>query len=197
VFAIGGDPVRTRLVSKLSGSGGNVTGVTLFNTALMPKRLELIREVVPTARVFAMLVNSQNPGFEIEKKDINEAASASGVQIFLVHAAGDRGPQIAFAEIVRKRVDALLVSADAAVYSQLNEIIALAAQHRVLAIYFASAAPKLGGLITYAPDMDEVLHQAGIYVGRILKGEKPGNLPIQQPIKFKLVINLAARSAPL
>ena len=188
--------MQSGLVAKLSGSGGNVTGVTFLNTALMPKRLEVIREAVPNAAVFAMLANSENAFLESDSKDVTEAAKPSGAKVLIVHAAGDGDPSTAFAEVARKRVDGVLVHHDGALYSRIKEIIALAASYRVPTIYFSRECAELGGLMSYGLDINQVLRQAGVYAGRILNGEKPGELPVQQPTKFQLVVNLKTAKTP-
>jgi putative ABC transport system substrate-binding protein len=177
------------LVSNLGGAAGNVTGVSLFNTALMPKRLQVMREAVPRASLFAMLMNAENPAFETDKADIQAAAAAIGVQMITLHAAGEREMEAAFAEIVQRRVDAVLFHPDAALYSRHTQFIDLAARHAMPTIHNNLEGAQLGGLIGYGPDLDHIFRQAGIYAGRILKGEKPSALPVQQPTKFQLVIN--------
>src|SRR5262245_60015332 len=195
VFATGGDPVAHGLVPKLSGSKGNITGVSFLNTALMPKRLEIIREAVPEARVFAMLVNSNSQSFEADSMDIRQAARSIGAQIHIIHAAGQGDPDSAFAEVVRNQVAAVLVHPDSVLYSRIGEIVGLAARHRVPTIYFSRECLEQGGLMSYGPALRYVLRQAGVYAGRILKGEKPSDLPVQQPTKFELVIKLKAAKA--
>jgi putative ABC transport system substrate-binding protein len=195
VFAVGGDPVQAGLVSQLSGSGTNVTGVTFFNTNLMPKRLEIMREAVANASIFAMLMNSSNPRVEPDKKEMHDAAAAAGVRLRFVYAAGTGDPQSAFEEITREDVQAVLVHPDAVLYNRIKEIVEFAAQHKVPTIYNGREVVALGGLISYGPDIVSLLRQAGVYTGRILKGEKPGDLPVQQPTKFELAINLKSAKA--
>ena len=190
VFAIGGDPVQAGLVSQLSGSGTNVTGVTFFNTNLMPKRLEVMRETVANASVFAMLMNSKNPRVDSDKKDMQRAAAAAGVRLRFVYAAGDGDAQSAYQEITKEGVQAVLVHPDAVLYNRIKEIVEFAARHKVPTIYNGREVVALGGLISYGPDIVSLLRQAGVYTGRILKGEKPGDLPVQQPTKFVLAVNL-------
>ena len=195
VFATGSDPVEGGLVPKLSGSNGNVTGVTFLNTGLMPKRVEVLHEALPGAHFFAALVNGKNPSIEADKRDISRAAAASGVKILFVEAADQGGPDHALAEVAEKKVDAVLVHHDLVLYARIREIIASAARHRIPAIYFIRECAELGGLISYGPDTDEMMRQAGLYAARILKGEKPADLPVQQPTKFELVINLKTAKA--
>jgi len=181
VFATGSDPVEGGLVPKMSGSGVNVTGVTFFSNELAPKRLEVMSDVLPSARVFAMLMNSKNPNLDRDSKQIQAAAAARGVSMFIVYAAGE--------------VHAVLVHNDSVLYSSVRQIIALAAQYSIPTMYFVDECPKLGGLISYGTNNNDVMRQAGVYVGRILKGEKAGDLPVQAPTKFELVINLKAAKA--
>ena len=140
VFATGGDPVAHGLVPKLSGSEGNITGVTFLNAALMPKRFEVIREAVPEAWVFAMLVNSDSQSLETDSRDIRQAALAIGAQVHIIYAAGQGDPDSAFAEVVRKQVDAVLVHPDSVLYSRISEIVGLAARYRIPTIYFSANA---------------------------------------------------------
>jgi putative tryptophan/tyrosine transport system substrate-binding protein len=195
VFATGSDPVQGGLVPKMSGSGTNITGVTFFSNELAPKRLEVMSEVLPSARVFAMLMNSRNPNLDSDIKQIQAAAAARGVTMFIVYAAGKGTPETAFAELAKKRVNAVLVHNDSVLYSSIRQIIALAAQYSIPTMYFVDECPRLGGLISYGTNNNDVMRQAGVYVGRILKGEKAGELPVQAPTKFELVINLKATKA--
>ena len=195
VFATGGDPVAHGLVPKLSGSEGNITGVTFLNAALMPKRLEVIREAVPEARVFAMLVNSDSQSLEADSRDIRQAALSVGAQVHIIYAAGQGDPDSAFTEVLRRQVDALLVHPDSVLYSHIGDIVRLAARHRVPTIYFSRECLEQGGLMSYGPELRYVIRQAGVYAGRILRGEKPADLPVQQPTKFELVIDLKTAKA--
>jgi len=192
VFATGGDPVAHGLVPKLSGSEGNITGVTFLNAELMPKRLELMREAVPEARVFAMLVNSDSQSLATDSKNIRQAALSIGAQVHIIHAAGQGDPDSAFAEVVRKQVDAVLVYPDSVIYSRIGEIVGLAARYKVPTIYYSRECFEQGALMSYGPALSYVIRQAGVYAGRILKGEKPADLPVQQPTKFELLINMRA-----
>src|SRR5262245_28028068 len=145
-------------------------------------------EMLPSARDFAILTNSRNPGLDRDAKQIQAAAAARGVTMSIVYAAGEGTPETAFAELVQKQVQGLLVHNDSVLYSKIRTIIALAAQHSIPTMYFADEYAKLGGLISYGANGIEVLHQAGAYVGRIMKGEKPGDLPVQAPTKYELLI---------
>jgi putative ABC transport system substrate-binding protein len=195
VFATGGDPVAHGLVPKLSGSEGNITGVTFLNAALMPKRLEVIREAVPEARVFAMLVNSDSQSLEADSRDIRQAALSVGAQVHIIYAAGQGDPDSAFTEVLRRQVDAVLVHPDSVLYSHIGDIVRLAARHRVPTIYFSRECLEQGGLMSYGPELRYVIRQAGVYAGRILRGEKPADLPVQQATKFELVIDLKTAKA--
>ena len=163
----------------------------------MPKRLQMLHEVLPKASAFAMLMNSQqnNRNLETDKNDIQAAAAAIGVQVFIVYAAGEGDPETAFTQMIQKRVAGFLVHSDAVLFNRRSQIVALAARHALPAIYPSRESVELGGLISYAADVDHVVRQAGIYVGRILQGEAPANLAIQQPTKFEMVLNLKTAKA--
>jgi putative tryptophan/tyrosine transport system substrate-binding protein len=195
VFATGSDPVESGLVPRLSGSEANVTGVTFFSNDLAPKRLEVMSEMLPSARVFAILMNSRNPGIDRDIKQIQAAAAARGVTMSIVYAAGEGTPETAFAELAERQVHGLLVHNDSVLYSRIRIIIALAAQYSIPTIYFVDECAKLGGLISYGTNNIEVLRQAGVYVARILKGEKPADLPVQAPTKYELLINIKTARA--
>jgi len=189
VFATGSDPVEGGLVPRLSGSGANVTGVTFFSNDLAPKRLEVMSELLPGARAFAILMNSSNPGLDRDTKQIQAAAAARGVTMSIVYAAGEGTPETAFAELAQRQVQGLLVHNDSVLYSQIRTIIALAAQYSIPTMYFVDECARLGGLISYGTNNVEVLRQAGVYAGRILKGEKAGDLPVQAPTRYELLFN--------
>jgi putative ABC transport system substrate-binding protein len=195
VFSIGGDPIRDGLVTSLSRPSGNLAGVTLFLGELLPKRLELLRELVPNAAVIAVLLNPDNPNLQTRSRDVQEAARNTGQQILVVNAGSENDIDMAFATIVQQRAAALLVSDDPFLSGRREQILALAARHAVPASYpfrdFASA----GGLMSYGASQGDAVRQAGVYVGRILKGEKPADLPVVQPTKFELVINLKTARA--
>jgi putative ABC transport system substrate-binding protein len=190
IFATGGDPVQTGLVPSLSRPGGNITGVSYYANALAPKRLEIIHEVLPRANQIAMLMNPNSPSFASDKQDMQAAAQSIGVRFLAVLAAGAPDLEAAFATVIEQRVDALLVNNDAALVSENARIAALAARYSVPAIYSSRRGVEAGGLMSYGTNSDEMLHQAGIYVTRILKGEKPADLPVILPTRFELVINL-------
>ena len=188
VFSIGGDPVKLGLVASMNRLGGNVTGFTGIGNALTAKRLELLRDLVPQAETIAFLVNPTNQNAESDTQDVQAAARAIGRRILVVAATNEQELDRAFATIVNERAGALLVASDAALFQgRVDRIVALAARHAVPTIY-DTAGPAAGQLIRYGPVTP--FHDRGVYVGRILKGEKPGDLPVQQPTRFELVINL-------
>ena len=195
VFIVGSDPIETGLVAALNRPGGNVTGVAQFTKELIRKRLELLRELVPGAALIGVLMNTDNPNAEINAKDLQEAARALGQQILIVGIGGARSFDAAFTTLTQQRAGALFISPDAFFQSRTNEIIALAARHAIPAIFGGRENALAGGLISYGASQTEVSRQAGVYVGRILKGEKPGDLPVVQPTKFDLVINLKTAKA--
>jgi len=192
VFNVG-DPVGQGLVASLARPGGNLTGFSPFLMELMPKRLELLSELVPQARVIAFLVNPNFPtieGFRDPIRDVQEAARTKGIQLPIVKAAAEGDIDAAFDSLVELHADALLVSADAFFNSHRDRLVALASRHTVPAIYPWREATVAGGLISYGTSFTAVNRQIGIYVGKILKGAKPADLPVQQPTTFELVVNL-------
>ena len=191
VFLIGGDPVKLGLVASMNRPGGNVTGFTGIANALTAKRLELLRDLVPQAGTIAFLVNPTNQNAESDTQDVQAAARAIGRRILVVAATNEQELDRAFATIVNERAGALLVASDAALFQgRVDRIVALAARHAVPTIYDTSSRAA-GQLIRYGRVFTAAVdHDRGVYVGRILKGEKPGDLPVQQPTRFDLVINL-------
>jgi putative ABC transport system substrate-binding protein len=190
VFTFVNDPVEVGLVASLARPGGNITGFSNIAAKLAPKRLELLTELVPRADVVAMLANPNNPVTETEITDAEEAARAKGVQLVVVKAGTDAEIDAAFAALVQRQAGALVVSADGLFGNQRDQVVALASRHSLPAIYAGRQFATLGGLISFGVDGRAVLRQAGTYAGRILKGAKPADLPVQQPTKFELVINL-------
>ena len=195
IFATGADPVRANLVPSLNRPGGNVTGVSFLADVLGAKRLELLRRLVPTATTVAMLVSPESPNTEAERSDVQAAAQAIGQQLVILDVRSDREIETAFATLVQRGAGALLCGAGAFLNSHRERIVALAARHGVPAIYNLREFVTAGGLMSYAPSITDVYRQAGIYAGRILKGEKPADLPVQAPTKYELVVNLKTAKA--
>ena len=194
VNVFGGDPVATGLVASLARPGGNLTGFSLFTADLMPKRLELLSELVPQARMFGLLVN-ENTHPERIIRDVQEAARAKGVQLQILKAGAEGEFETAFASLVQSRAGALLVANDPFWFGRREQLVALAARYAVPAIYEWREFTVAGGLISYGTSRSGMYRQAGIYVGRILKGAKPSDLPVQQPTTFELVVNLKTAKA--
>jgi len=190
VFSAGGDPVQTGLVASLNRPGGNVTGASSMSGELGAKRLGLLQELVPRAARFAVLVNPNNPLVEAFVTDLRAAGAATGRQTEVLTASTSRDIETAFAMLVEKRADALLVGPDPLFVSSRMHVAMLAARHAVPAIYPFREDAESGGLMSYGPSNTDLVRQAGIYTGRVLKGEKPADMPILRAIKFELVINL-------
>jgi putative ABC transport system substrate-binding protein len=191
----GGDPVKLGLVASFNRPGGNVTGVINISGELTAKRLEVLRELVPTATRIAGLTNPNSPLAQQQLQDVTAAAWTSHLEINVVNASSDSEIDEAFARINEQHPDALLVFTDALFTTRCEHVVALAAQYRIPAIYAFREFPAAGGLISYGADLADEWRKAGVYVGRILKGEKPAELPIQEPSKFELVINLKTAKA--
>jgi len=195
VFAIGGDPIRDGLVTSLSRPTSNLTGVTFFAGELLPKRLELLRELVSTPGVIAVLFNPNNPNLQTRLRDVQEAARSVGQQILVLDAGNETDIDKAFVTIVQQRATALLV-VDDPVFSALREqIVALAARYAIPASYYNRGWVRAGGLMSYGEDRSESMRQVGRYAGRILKGDKPADLPVLQPTKFEMAVNLKTATA--
>ena len=192
VFVVGEDPVKEGLVPTLNRPGGNVTGFSTFTNQLIGKRLTLLRETVPAAEVLGLLVNPTNPNADADTTDVREAAEALGRRLHVVTASTEREFETAFIAILQRRVGALIVGVDPFFRIRRDQIVALAARHALPAIYDRREFPAAGGLMSYGASYAEVSHQAGIYAGRILKGEKPADLPVQQATRFELILNLKA-----
>ena len=190
VFVSGDDPVKSGLVASLNHPGGNVTGAAIFTGQLGAKQLGLLRELVPQAAVVAMLVNPNNPLTEAVIRDVRAAAALIGHQIQIVNASNEDELGKAFATVTDLHADALIVGADPYFFSRSGQVVALAARHAVPAIYEFREFAVSGGLISYGASVNEGYRQAGVYAGQILGGAKPADLPVLQPTKFELVINL-------
>jgi ABC-type uncharacterized transport system substrate-binding protein len=194
VFSTGGDPVKLGLVASLNRPGGNVTGISFFG-ALGAKQLQLLREVVPNAAVIAALLNPINPYSEISIEEVQEAAARVGARLVVLNATSESDIGTAFATLVQQRAAALLVYGDALFTTRLNELVALTTKHSVPTIYFAREFAVAGGLMSYGTSLADAYRLVGVYVGRILNGAKPTDLPVQQAVKVELVINLRTAKA--
>jgi putative ABC transport system substrate-binding protein len=195
VFSVGVDPVEAGLVASLNRPGGNVTGMTLFSAPLLPKRLQLLRELIPTAEVIAVLVNLTTSEGATQTKEIRGAAREIGQRIVVLNAASDVDLDAAFQTLISQKVGAVIVAADQFFSARRDQIIALATRHAVPAMYHWREFVIGGGLISYGASILDTYRQVGIYVGRILKGANPADLPVEQPTKFELVINLKTAKA--
>jgi putative tryptophan/tyrosine transport system substrate-binding protein len=195
VFIIGGDPVKLGLVASLNRPGGNVTGVTILSGALTAKRLELLRELVPGSGVVACLVNPDSPEIETQLTDIRATSRTMGQEILVLNASNDRDIDAAFAILVRQRAGGLLVANDGFYVGRREQLVALAARHGIPAMYFLREFAAAGGLMSYGNSLADAYRQVGTYAGRILKGAKPADLPVEQAVKIELVINLKTAKA--
>src|SRR5215217_3150707 len=195
VFNVGGDPIKSGLIVSFNRPGGNLTGVNTLSPALEPKRLGLLRELVPQAAIVAVLLNPTNPDVDLQRRDVQAAATAIGQQLRIFNASSENDFDTAFAALVQQRADALLVGNDVFFTNRRQQIVALAALHAVPTIYAFRQFAESGGLMSYSTNLVEVYRQVGLYVGRILKGEKPADLPVVQATKFELVINLKTAKA--
>ena len=190
VAVIGGDPVKSGLVASLNRPGGNITGVSLLAGFLDAKRLELLHEVVPKASVIAVLRNPNNPNADPEQKDLQAAARTKGLQIRVLNVASVHDIDAANAVLAEQKAGALVVGTDPFLNRRIDQIVALAARHSLPAIYGYREFPEAGGLMSYGTSATDARRLLGIYVARILKGEKPTDLPVQQATKIELVLNL-------
>src|SRR5262245_32333188 len=195
IFVYGNDPVAGGLVASLNRPSGNATGVTLIDTDLVAKRLELLHELVPKAAVIAVLINPNNPNAELQAREAQEAARLLGVRVHVLHAGSERDFDVALHTAVQQSAGAVQVVGDAFVTSNRNALVALAARHGLPAIYHQRDLPAAGGLVTYGTNIADSDRPVGIYTGRTLKGERPADLPVMQPTKFELVINLKTAKA--
>ena len=195
VFTIAGDPVQLGLVASLNRPGGNLTGVTTLASIVVGKQFEVLHETVPKATVIGCLVNPTNPNSETDIKEAQEATRALGLQLRLINASTEHDIDAAFASFIQQRVDAVVVVSDALFNSRPDHIVALAARYALPTIYSLREFPSAGGLMSYGTGLADAYRQAGIHTGRILKGEKPEDLPIVQATKVELIINLKIAKA--
>lgn len=195
VFASGDDPVATGLVASLARPGGNLTGISFLVADLNPKRFELLSELVPQAKVIALLVNPKFPETERVVREVQEAARAKGLQLSIQNASNESEIDAAFASLVRLHVSALLVGSDAFLNTRREQLVALASRYAVPAMYELREAVVSGGLMSYGVSFTADFRQLGTYAGMILKGAKPADMPVQQPTTFELVINLKTAKA--
>ena len=195
VFTTGGDPVPIGLVASLARPGGNVTGVTQLGVEVAPKRLELAHELVPTATIIAALVNPTNPIDETQSRDLQAAARTLGVQLHVLHASTERDLDAVFGTLAQLRASALVIGADAFFVDQHEQLAALALHYGIPAVYQFREFAAAGGLMSYGQSNSDIYRIAGVYTGRILKGEKPSDLSVQQITKVELIINLKTAKA--
>jgi ABC-type uncharacterized transport system substrate-binding protein len=190
LFSSGGDPIKLGFVASLNRPGGNVTGVSFFSTTLEAKRLGILRELVPTAAMIAVVLNPNFPDAEAQSQEVQEAARTLGLQIQILRASTERDLDTTFGALAELRAGGLLVGADPFLYSRRDYIVALATRHAVPAIYEQREFAVAGGLMSYGTNITDAYRQVGIYTGRVLKGEKPADLPVMQSTRFEFVINL-------
>ena len=191
VFVVGGDPVAFGIVASLSRPGSNITGITLVSSETVAKRLGLLLELIPADAVIAVLANPNNPVSEPQVRELQTAARSLDRELFLLTASTESELATAFAAVEQKRIGGLIVAADPFFDDRRAQIVSLAAKYKVPACYVRNDFVKEGGLLSYGPDATDAFRQAGVYTGRILKGEKPSDLPVMQPTKFTLSINLS------
>jgi putative tryptophan/tyrosine transport system substrate-binding protein len=190
VFSTGADPVQAGLVASFNRPGGNVTGIVSMNVQLGAKRLGLLHELLPGAARFAVLVNPNSPNVEVVRRDARAAAAAIGRQIEVLTASSNREIDTAFASLAQMRADALVVAPSPLFDNRRVQLITLAAHHRVPTMYSQRECPEAGGLMSYGSSITDEFRHVGVYTGRVLKGEKPADLPVMQPTTFEFVINL-------
>jgi ABC-type uncharacterized transport system substrate-binding protein len=195
VFTSGADPVWSGLVASLSRPGANLTGASLIAAEMAVKRLELTRELLPHARVVAMIVNPNYPGAESEMAEVEAAGRIIGLRTEKLTAGSERDLDAVFASLAQRRVDAVMVGTDGFLITRRDQIVALASRYAIPGIYPFVDFPEAGGLMSYGASLSDAYRQAGVYTGRILKGAKPADLPVQQPTKFELFINLKTAKA--
>jgi ABC-type uncharacterized transport system substrate-binding protein len=190
VFASGGDPVQDGLVASINRPGGNITGVSIINTALLAKRFEMLHQLIPNAETIGVLVNPNYPDADLQVREVQEAAVAIQRKIIIASARTEGDLDAAFATLVQHGANAFFTTNDPYFNSLRNQIVTLAARYALPAAYFSSAFPAVGGLMSYGADVADAYRQCGNYIGRILKGEPPADLPVMLSSKFELIINL-------
>ena len=196
IFMVGLDPVEIGLVASLNHPGGNLTGVSYLNAEVAPKRLELLHELVPTARSIALLVNTANPvAAGAEAKALQAVVSALGLHLLVVNASNALQIEDAFAALMQNRVEALQVGVDPLFGNHIDQLVALATRRKIPTIYAWREFTVAGGLMSYGSHIPDAFHQVGVYTGQILKGAKPADLPVRRPTKLRLVLNLKAAEA--
>jgi ABC-type uncharacterized transport system substrate-binding protein len=194
VFIVGGDPIKLGLVASLNRPGGNVTGVTILSGALTAKRLELLRELRPRAPI-ACILNPTSPEADAQLTDIREAAQATGKELRLLNVSNDHDLHAAFATLVSEQIGGLLLANDAFFVGRREQIVALASRHAIPTMYFLREFAAVGGLMSYGNSLADAYHRVGISTGRILRGVKPADLPVEQAVKIELVLNLKTAKA--
>ena len=195
VFSSASDPVRDGIVQSINRPGGNTTGLHLINVSLGPRRLELLRELVPSVRLIGFLSNPRGASNDVQVSDVENAARALGVRLHMLRAVSESEIDAAFASLAQRRIDALLMGSDPLFQVRRDQVIELVARLRIPAMYEWSEFVKAGGLASYSADRSEMWRQMGVYVTRILNGANPAELPVMQPTKFELVINLKTAKA--
>jgi putative ABC transport system substrate-binding protein len=195
VFLTGSDPIASGLVSSLNRPTGNITGIAFMFTLLGAKNLELLRELLPKAAVMGALANPNNPNAEPQVRELQAAARSLGIQLIVLGAGSEQEIDSIFSTLPQRRIAALVVTADGFLISRQEQLVALAARYGVPTMYPLRQYVAAGGLISYGANLPEAFRQAGIYVGRILKGAKPADLPVEQPTRFELVINTKTAKA--
>jgi putative ABC transport system substrate-binding protein len=195
IFIVGFDPIGAQLVNSLSRPGGNLTGMYLYIGGLVAKKLELLHEMAPNATTLALLVNPASPSAKLDATELEAAGRTRGLRIQILNAGTRTEIDTAFAGLAQRGIDAVLVGTDPFFFSQREQLVALAARHGMPMISYAREFVAAGGLMSYGVDIADTYRQGGSYVARVLKGEKPADLPVQQPTKFELVINLKAAKA--
>jgi putative ABC transport system substrate-binding protein len=195
VFTVGGDPVELGLVASLNRPGGNLTGATFFAAQLLQKQVGILHDLVPNATVIGLLVNPNNPRHQADSGDVQAAARTLGLEVHVAQAGSERDLDAAFARLMQRDARALVMAGDAFFFFRREQIVALAARHAIPMMHNIRDYVAAGGLMSYGASFADVHRQAGVYAARIVKGEKPGDLPVLQPTKFELAINLKAAKA--